>query len=123
MSVNQGQITLAQRDTYLMKINEEIQNRRELLLKKKKELQQKENINEFLNTVRDEYRSYYNHIIKEKQQQYEALKLLKTYLDDLSTTEKSMNNQLRNAKYDQNQILQEMDTIRFELDNIMKKVE
>lgn len=116
-------ITLAQRDMYLMKINDEIKNRRELLLKKKKEIQQKEKINEFLNTVRDEYKNYYNHIIKEKQQQYEALQLLKTYLDDLSTTEKSMNNQLRNAKYDQNQILQEMDAIRFELDGIMKKVE
>ena len=123
MSFIQGQITIAQRDMYLMKINEEIQNRRELLLKKKKELEQKQKLNEFLNTVREEYRSYYNHIIKEKQQQYEALKMLKTYLDDLSTTEKSMNSQLRNAKYDQNQILQEMDTIRVELDNIMKKVD
>jgi hypothetical protein len=115
----QQQMTVAQRDIYLMKINDEIKNRRQLLLDKKKELEQKEKLNEFLSTVRQEYRNYYNHIIHEKQQQYEALKLLKTYLDDLATTETSMNNKMRNAKYDQKEILQEMDAIRVELDGII----
>lgn len=115
------QMTVAQRDVYLMKINDEIKNRRQLLLDKKKELDQKEKLNEFLITVRQEYRNYYNHIINEKQQQYEALRLLKTYLDDLSTTEKSMNNKMRSAKYDQKQILEEMDAIRVELDGIMQQ--
>ena len=119
--VPQQQMTLAQRDMYLMKINDEIKNRRQLLLDKKKELEHKEKLNEFLGTVRQEYRNYYNHILHEKQQQYEALRLLKTYLDDLSTTEKSMNNKMRNAKYDQREILQEMDNIRVELDGIMKQ--
>lgn len=117
----QQQMALAQRDMYLMKINDEIKKRRQLLLEKKKELEQKEKLNEFLSTVRQEYRNYYNHIIHEKQQQYEALRLLKTYLDDLATTEKSMNNKMRNAKYDQRQILQEMDNIRIELDGIVKQ--
>lgn len=115
----QQQMSLAQRDMYLMKINDEIKNRRQLLLDKKKELEQKEKLNEFLSTVRQEYRNYYNHIVHEKQQQYEALRLLKTYLDDLATTEKSMNNKMKNAKYDQREILQEMDNIRVELDNII----
>lgn len=118
--VPQQQMSLAQRDMYLMKINDEIKNRRQLLLDKKKELEQKEKLNEFLGTVRQEYRNYYNHIVHEKQQQYESLRLLKTYLDDLATTEKSMNNKMKNAKYDQREILQEMDNIRGELDGIMK---
>jgi hypothetical protein len=117
----QQQMTVAQRDMHLMKINDEIKNRRQLLLDKKKELEQKEKLNEFLATVRQEYRNYYNYIIHEKQQQYEALKLLKTYLDDLDTTEKSMNNKMRNANYDQNQILEEMNKIRTELDGIIKQ--
>jgi len=121
--LHQQQMSVAQKDMYLIKISDEIKNRRQLLLDKKKELEQKEKLNEFLGTVRQEYRNYYNHIIKEKEQQYEALRLLKTYLDDLATTEKSMNSQLKHAKYDQKQILQEMDTIRVELDDIMKKVD
>jgi chromosome segregation ATPase len=115
-----AQITLAQRDLYLIQIQEEIKNKRNYILEKNKELEKKQKINEFLSIVKNDYQQYYNHIIQEKQKQYEAMSILNDYLDDLITTKKVLDEELIKAKRDQKQVLREMDNIRTELDEITK---
>jgi len=115
-----AQITLAQRDLYLIQIQEEIKNKRNYILEKNKELEKKQKINEFLSIVKNDYQQYYNHIIQEKQKQYEAMSILNDYLDDLITTKKVLDEELIKAKRDQKQVLHEMDNIRTELDEITK---
>ena len=113
-------IHLVQRDLQLLQIEEEIKNKKNLLIKKKRELDKKTKVNAFLQDVQEDYARYYKHIIEEKQNQYNAMKLLKEYIDDLIQTDNLVDNQLRDAKHDQKQIMGEIGNIKMELDELMK---
>ena len=76
-------LTLGERDLYLLQIETEINNKKKLLLKKKRDLDKKQKLNHFLNGVTKDYQKYYNYILNEKQQQYKMLMMLKEYLNDL----------------------------------------
>ena len=115
------ELPLAQRDIYLLQIEEEIKNRKGLLIKKKKQLDKKEKVNIFLQEVKNDYTNYYNYIVKEKQNQYQSLLLLKEYMDDLMSTNNLMDTELRTAKHDQKDILREIDKIKVELNEITNK--
>jgi hypothetical protein len=112
-------LTLAQRDLHLSQIEEQIKHKKKLLLKKKKDLDKKNKLNEYLNGVKTDYSNYYQHIFNEKQQQYNALSLLKEYMNDLIQTEHLVDEQLRTAKYDQKDIVQEIDKVKAELDELI----
>ena len=113
-------ITLAERDLYLLQIETEINNKKKLLVKKKRDLDKKQNLNHFLNGVTQDYQKYYNYILNEKQQQYKMLLLLKEYLNDLIKTEDLVDDQRRTAKHDQQNILKEIDKVKGELDDLIK---
>jgi ribosome biogenesis GTPase A len=114
------ELPLAERDLHLLQIEEEIKNKKTLLIKKKKDLDKKHKLNNYLETVKDDYTKYYDFIVNEKQQQYNALLLLKEYMGDLMKTEQLVNEQLRTAKYDQKDILSEIDKVKVELDELIK---
>ena len=113
-------ITLAERDLYLLQIETEIKNKRNLLIKKKKDLEKKQNLNHYLDDVKQNYSKYYNYILKEKQKQYDALLILKEYMDDLMKTEHLVDEQLRIAKYEQKDIIREIDKVKAELDELIE---
>ena len=112
-------IQLAKRDTYLSQIEQEIRNKKGLLIKKKKELDKKTIINEFLGEVSSDYNKYYDYILSEKQKQYNALQLLREYMNDLIKTENLVDDQLRSAKHEQRTILDEIDNVKKELDELV----
>jgi hypothetical protein len=114
------QLPLAQRDIYLQKVEEEIRNKKQLLIKKKKDLDKKHKLNVYLDTVKDDYSNYYQHIVQQKQQQYDALLLLKEYMNDLIKTEKLVDDQLRTAKHDEKDIVGEIDKVKAELDDLIQ---
>ena len=91
-----------------------------MLLKKKKDLDKKKNLNHFLTVVTKDYAKYYNYILNEKQQQYKMLLLLKEYLNDLIKTEDLVDEQRRTAKHDQQNIVKEIDKVKSELDDLIK---
>jgi hypothetical protein len=113
-------LPLAQRDLYLIQIQKEIKYKKNLLLKKKKDLDKKTKLNEFLDDVKDDYNKYYDYILNEKKQQYSALLLLKEYMNDLIQTENLVNDQLRVAKYDQKDIIREIDKVKADLDELIE---
>jgi len=114
------ELTLAQRDKLLQKIDNEINARRNLIIEKTKKIDKKKKVNHFLEEVKDDYKNYYNYILEEKKQQYNSMMIIKNYLDDLIKTEKMANDQLTNVKNDQSYILHEMDKIKLELDKLIK---
>jgi hypothetical protein len=114
------QLPLAQRDIYLQQVEEEIRNKKQLLIKKKKDLDKKQKLNVYLDSVKDDYSNYYKYIFQEKQQQYYALLLLKEYMNDLIKTEHLVDDQLRTAKHDQKDIVGEIDKVKAELDELIK---
>jgi hypothetical protein len=113
------QLPLAQRDLHLIQIEQEIKNKKNLLIKKKKDLDKKQNLNNYLDNVKDDYTKYYQYIIQEKQQQYDSLLLLKEYMNDLIKTENLVDEQLRTARYDQKDIIGEIDKVKAELDEFI----
>ena len=113
-------LTLAERDLHLLQIEAEIKNKKKLLVKKKKDLDKKIKLNEYLSGVKSDYSKYYDYILNEKQQQYNALNLLKEYISDLIKTEHMVDEQLRTAKYDQKEIIQEIDRVKGELDELVE---
>ena len=119
MSIVPVKMSLFERDKYLYDIEDEIKARRELILKKGKTLEQKQKINHFLQEVKQDYQKYYQYIVNEKHQQYNSMKVLQSYLDDLIKTDKFTSNEIDNMKNDQNELLLEMDKIKNELDKII----
>lgn len=113
-------LPLAERDTYLLQIETEIRNKKNLLVKKKKDLDKKQKLNEYLTGVKNDYSKYYDHILTEKQQQHNALILLKEYINDLIETEHLVDEQLRTAKHDQKDIIHEIDKVKAELDELIE---
>jgi|694.fasta_scaffold05763_7 ribosome biogenesis GTPase A len=113
-------LSLAQRDLQLIQIEQEIKNKKKLLVKKKKDLDKTHKLNEYLTDVKQDYTKYYNYIVGEKQQQYNALMLLKEYMSDLMKTEHLVDGQLRSVKHDQNDIIGEIDKVKAELDELIE---
>lgn len=113
-------LPLAERDLYLLQIEHEIRNKKTLLIKKKKDLDKKHKLNHYLTGVKKDYSKYYNFILNEKQQQYNALELLKEYMDDLINTENLVDDNLRTAKHDQQSIIYEIDNVKAELDELVE---
>ena len=113
-------LPLAERDLHLLQIEAEIKNKKNLLVKKKKELDKKFKVNHYLTGVKKDYSKYYDYILNEKQQQFNALNLLKEYMNDLIKTENLVDEQLRTAKHDQKDIIGEIDRVKAELDELVE---
>jgi len=120
-SNNKTFIPLGERDLHLFQLEEEIKYKKNLLIKKKNEITKKNEMNEFLSNVKQDYKIYYDYIIAEKQKQLTALTLLKEYLNDLVKTEKVVDVQMKKAKYDHNEIETELNKIKTELDEILRQ--
>jgi ribosome biogenesis GTPase A len=113
-------LPLAERDLHLLQIEQEIRNKKKLLVKKKKDLDKKHKLNHYLSGVKEDYSKCYDYILNEKQQQRDALMLLKEYINDLIKTEHLVDDQLRTAKHDQKDIIQEIDKVKAELDELIE---
>jgi hypothetical protein len=113
-------LLVAERDLKLLQIEKEIRNKKNLLIKKKKDLDKKQKANEYLDMVKEDYTKYYDYILNEKQQQYNALLLLKEYMGDLMQTEHLVDDQLRTAKHDQKDIIEEINKVKLELDELIQ---
>lgn len=109
---------LVKRDMNLSQIQREIKNKKTLLISKRKNLEDKLKLNEYLSEVKDDYDKYHEYIVHEKKQQYDALLLLKEYIDDLYHTENMVDDQLDSAKQDQADIMKEINRVKNELDEL-----
>ena len=113
-------LTLAERDLYLVHIDTLMDEKRKMLLEKQKTLQQTAKENEYLEMVRNDYRKYYNHIVKQKEDQINAMNYLKQYIDEIMVSGKLTDMDLENAKMEQDELIQEMDNIKGKLDEIIE---
>ena len=113
-------LTLTERDLYLVHIDTLMDEKRKMLLEKQKTLQQTAKENEYLEMVRNDYRKYYNHIVKQKEDQINAMNYLKEYIDEIMVSGKLTDMDLENAKMEQDELIQEMDNIKGKLDEIIE---
>jgi hypothetical protein len=91
-----------------------------MLLEKQKTLKQIARENEYLEMVRNDYKKYYNHIVKQKEDQIRAMNYLNQYIDEIIVNGKLTDIDLENAKLEQDELIQEMAQIKGGLDEIIK---
>ena len=114
-------MSLAERDKHIVRIEEQIEAKRRLLLEKQKKMNVLAKQNSFLIGVRDDYNRYYQHMLKQKQEQLRAMESLHKYLSDLSNSTDMTVNNIKDASIEQDKILREMQKIKQELDDIVNE--
>jgi len=110
---------VAKRDLNLLQLEEEIKKKKEFLLKKRKELEKKEVLNQYLAIVKKDYDNYYEEQLETKKKELNAMSALNDYMIYLENQNHLVNNQLIIAKYDKKHISKEINKIKKELDNLM----
>ena len=112
-------ISLAERDQILMRIENEINNKRQMLANKRNHLKKVVNQNEFLKEVMSDYSKYYEFIMEQKQEQMRALEMLNKYIDGLIQSEKLTSENIKDARKEQKKILNEVKKLKGSLDSLL----
>jgi len=115
-----SKLSLGERDLYLKKLEEEIKNKKALLLKEASDIDNGKKSSKLLEGVKKNYKTYYDGVVKEKQQQYDAMMLLNQYLEELIKKEHINEKQTKHARKDQKDIILEMEKITLDLKDIIK---
>ena len=110
---------IEEKDKKFMDIQALIEAKRTMLINKQQKLAKIAKQNHFLDTVKRDYLKYYNYITQQKREQIQAMELLNTYIKDLSETGKLTKQNMEDAKAEQEKIMNEVKSIKGNLDNIM----
>lgn len=122
MKIVRFEIDSADQHLYLQHLEGLVAKKRQLLLNKQKQLGNLENHNIFLKEVRRDYINYHNYIIKQKNDQIQALESLHRYIENLTKIGNLTFNNLKDAKYEQGKILAEINSIKRNLDAIIQDI-
>ena len=122
MKIVRFEIDSTDHDLYLQHLESLVSKKRQILLKKQKQLGTLENHNIFLKEVRRDYIDYHNYIIKQKNDQIKALESLHRYIENLTKIGNLTFNNLKDAKYEQEKILAEINSIKRNLDAIIQDI-
>ena len=114
-----GNYQLPRKDDQFQLLQEMIDAKRDSLIKKQKTLHFLSKENSFLQGIRDDYSKYNKHIVQQKQDQMTALTILNKYIQDLSVTGELSKQNIEDARSEQKNILEEIDTIKKSLDKIV----
>jgi DNA repair exonuclease SbcCD ATPase subunit len=106
-------------DDKLLKIDELIEAKRQMLRDKEKTIGKIAKQNKFLEDVKNDYSNYNNIITKQKHEQIQALELIHKYINDLKSTEQISKQNIEDAKNDQSKIMNEIQSIKQNLEGIV----
>ena len=112
-------ISIIERDKKMSQLQDIIHQKQQYILKKRKEIQRKKNINNLLSFVEDDYNKYFNYIKSDKEKQIQSMEKIQQYLSELSKNEKMLDHQGALLKRDQTQLLEEISLIRDELSELV----
>lgn len=107
-----------QDDEYLQ-LQNIIEAKRNMLIRKQKQLKRISKYNNLLQQIRDDYSKYNDYIVKQKQDQLTALRSLNTYIGDLTRSGNLSKNNIHDAKIEQRKIVKELNSIKRGLDKII----
>ena len=106
-------------DDKLLKIDELIEAKRQMLRDKEKTIGKIAKQNKFLEDVKNDYANYNNIIMKQKHEQIQALELIHKYINDLKSTEQISTQNIEDSKNDQLKIMNEIQSIKQNLEGIV----
>jgi hypothetical protein len=115
------EMSLANRDLCISQIETQIESKKKLLLEKQKILKKSIKQNDLLTHVKNDYIKYYQFIIQQKIQQMKAMEILNQYLHELTVSGNLSSNNIKDAKREQQNIMNEIQSIQYSLDNLIKE--
>ena len=109
---------LAQRDQFIQQMQCEIDNTQDTIMEYLRDADDVQKDNEFLESVTNDYKRYHEYILQQKKEQREHIEMLSSYLDkNLDQANMSLE-MAKRARWQQNQILGELEKVKTELDKI-----
>jgi chromosome segregation ATPase len=112
--------TTMKKDVRIYKMKDMLRNKRKQMFDKEKEIREVGRQNSFLETVVNDYENYNNIILDEKKKQKKALKILSDHIREISKNIKNDEFKLNRVKMDQTALLKEIQTIRDEIEYVLK---
>lgn len=122
MRIVRFEIESADNDLYLQHVEHLINKKKQMLMKKQKQLGNLEKHNEFLKEVRRDYIDYHNYILQQKRDQIKALESLNLYIENLTKMGNLTFHNIKDAKYEQERITNEINSIKRNLDTIIHDI-
>jgi len=114
------QIDLASKDQQFIQLQQLIESKRKMLLDKQIKYKKISKQNHFLEEIKNDYSNYSNYIMKQKQEQIQALEILHNYVKDLTISGNLSKQNVKDAKYEQKKIIKELKSIKHNLDNVIQ---
>ena len=111
---------LASKDEQFIQLQQLIDLKRNMLLDKQNKYKKISKQNHFLEEIKNDYSNYSNYIMKQKQEQIQALEILNNYVRDLTISGKLSKQNVKDAKYEQKKIIKELNSIKHNLDEVIK---
>ena len=108
------------KDDELMSIQELIDQKRKYLLEKQMYIQHLEKQNKFLREVQNDYNTYNQYMVKQRQDQILAMHILNEYVQDLAISGKLTKTDLEDARQEQANILGEIGKLKGSLGTIVQ---
>jgi hypothetical protein len=115
-------VVLKQNDEKFIHIQDLIEAKKNMLINKQKKLCVISKQNQFLEAVKDDYQKYYGYISQQKEEQIKALEILNNYIAKLTKEGTMSNNNIKDATYEQENIMREIKSIKRNLNGIMNVV-
>lgn len=107
-------------DQQLMTIQDIIDQKRKYLLEKQMYIQHLEKQNKFLREIRNDYNTYNQYMVKQRQDQILALHILNEYVQDLAISGKLTKTDLEDARQEQQNVLSEINKLKGSLGTIVQ---
>ena len=112
-------MNIACKDIAVLNIQNALNNHEKTLQTKYNELKKASSDNKLLIDVVKDYARHLQYIKKQKKQQYDGLKKISDYIDRISQNTKQTESMLKQTKYDQKEIMSEMNRLRKEINKII----
>jgi len=112
---------LGDRDQQIFIIQAALKDNQDHMVNKLLQLEEAQKRNNLLRTVYDDYKHYYDHIIKQKQYQRQSMEGLVNYLEKMMLEAGLTDNMLKRANYEQKNILEELSGLRKNLNDIVHR--
>ena len=121
MDIGHISSNIAKRDKLLLQVNDEIKRKEAYLAEKTADIDKNVKLNSFLREVQKDYHKYSDAIIEEKQKQKKAMEILAQYIAEVADATNDINKLNESTKRDQDNILDEIVSIKEQLDPLVQK--
>jgi hypothetical protein len=116
-------MSLAERDICVMRIEKQLEAKKQMLLTKQNNLNKNIQFNYLLERIKNDYQKYYNYIVQQKKDQLQAMYILNTYLTELTNNGELSEMNKKDALLEQKKILFEIKLLKDNMEDFVKQLE